>query len=86
MSPSNSWLQVKDYNTMITTMNDDDCPIDDTNRELIDVSYVANSSMTPPRRRRNKYKNIIVHQATEDRILSDKWNWRKYGEKIIKGS
>ena len=28
----------------------------------------------------------MVQQAGGDRILSDKWNWRKYGEKVIKGS
>ncbi|XP_074321782.1 WRKY transcription factor 22-like [Silene latifolia] len=85
MLPSySSRLQVEDYNTMSTTMNDE-CSNDDAKRGTIAVTYVNNASM-PPRRRRSKYKNTLVHQATEDRILSDKWNWRKYGEKIIKGS
>ncbi|XP_074315953.1 WRKY transcription factor 22-like [Silene latifolia] len=39
-----------------------------------------------PKRRRNKHKKTSVHQATGDRVAFDKWNWRKYGEKLIKGS
>lgn len=37
--------------------------------------------------RKNKHKIIkVVQQEGGDRVLCDKWNWRKYGEKVIKGS
>ncbi|CAO2841481.1 unnamed protein product [Amaranthus hypochondriacus] len=42
---------------------------------------------TISKRRNNKHNTIkMVQQAYGDRILTDKWNWRKYGKKVIKGS
>ncbi|KAL9246684.1 hypothetical protein vseg_020188 [Gypsophila vaccaria] len=63
-----------------------ECPIDEPKQKIIqDVCYAKNLEMAP-KRRRSKFKKTSVHQATSDRIVSDKWNWRKYGEKVIKGS
>ncbi|GMH26578.1 hypothetical protein Nepgr_028421 [Nepenthes gracilis] len=36
--------------------------------------------------RKSKNKITVVHQATVDGSVHDKWRWRKYGQKPIKGS
>ncbi|KAL9253522.1 WRKY transcription factor 22-like protein [Drosera capensis] len=36
--------------------------------------------------RKRKSKITVVHQASEEPSVPDKWNWRKYGQKPIKGS
>ncbi|KAH9608545.1 hypothetical protein KSS87_003482 [Heliosperma pusillum] len=59
---------------------------DNEKQKIVDHISYANNSATAPKRRRNKHKKTSVHQATGDRVAFDKWNWRKYGEKVIKGS
>ncbi|KAL2902711.1 WRKY transcription factor 22 [Bienertia sinuspersici] len=51
------------------------------------VSCTNDTQETLSRRRKNKHKIMkVVQQARGDRVVSDEWNWRKYGEKAIKGS
>ncbi|GAB2212005.1 hypothetical protein Droror1_Dr00025348 [Drosera rotundifolia] len=37
-----------------------------------------------PRKSKNKVK--VVYHSMEDSLVADNWNWRKYGQKPIKGS
>lgn len=59
----------------------------DEPKEKVTDASCANIRATISKRRKNKHKIIeVVQQAGGDRVFSDKWNWRKYGEKVIKGS
>ncbi|XP_075522766.1 WRKY transcription factor 22-like [Primulina tabacum] len=44
-------------------------------------------AVSPPKhkRRKNQHKRVVI-QVSADDIASDKWAWRKYGQKPIKGS
>nr|QGQ64044.1 WRKY transcription factor 21 [Santalum album] len=41
---------------------------------------------TPPRKRKNQQKKVVHQVTTSEGPSSDKWAWRKYGQKPIKGS
>ncbi|KAL6549922.1 WRKY transcription factor [Orobanche minor] len=46
----------------------------------------ASAGYTPKyRKRKNQPKRVVIQVSAED-LSSDKWNWRKYGQKPIKGS
>jgi WRKY transcription factor 22 len=50
----------------------------------------SDRTSTPPpivqaKRRKNRHK-MVVQQVTAEGLSSDKWAWRKYGQKPIKGS
>jgi WRKY transcription factor 22 len=53
------------------------------------VSPQSDRTNTPPivqsKRRNNRHK-MVVQQVTAEGLSSDKWAWRKYGQKPIKGS
>ncbi|KAI7734131.1 hypothetical protein M8C21_009280 [Ambrosia artemisiifolia] len=40
---------------------------------------------TPSRKRKNQQKKWVV-ELTQEELCSDTWAWRKYGQKLIKGS
>lgn len=62
-------------------------PKDEPKEMAADASFANATRATISKRRKNKHKIInMVQQAGGDRVMSDKWNWRKYGEKVIKGS
>ncbi|KAK9716631.1 hypothetical protein RND81_06G246700 [Saponaria officinalis] len=84
-TPNHQNNNIISSSNIILDDNSMECPIDEPSKKVEDVSYAKNSEMAPIRRR-SKFKKTMVHQATSDRVSSDKWNWRKYGEKIIKGS
>ncbi|XP_073134109.1 WRKY transcription factor 22-like [Henckelia pumila] len=47
---------------------------------------VCKAVSTPKyKRRKNQHKRVVI-QVSADDIASDKWAWRKYGQKPIKGS
>ncbi|XP_073301883.1 WRKY transcription factor 22-like isoform X1 [Primulina huaijiensis] len=47
---------------------------------------VCKAVSTPKyKRRKNQHKRVVI-QVSADDITSDKWAWRKYGQKPIKGS
>ncbi|GAV76133.1 WRKY domain-containing protein [Cephalotus follicularis] len=53
-----------------------------------DISATRNDIVTnavKSKRRKNQNK-MVVEQVTAEGLLSDKWAWRKYGQKPIKGS
>ncbi|XP_021754249.1 WRKY transcription factor 22-like [Chenopodium quinoa] len=92
LEPLNHSISSKSPNNIVDSsmlMNFDgytSSPTDEPNEKATDVSY-ANAPATILKRRRIKHKIIkVVQQAIGDRVESDKWNWRKYGEKVIKGS
>ncbi|XP_038996248.1 probable WRKY transcription factor 29 isoform X2 [Hibiscus syriacus] len=46
----------------------------------------ANKDSGKPKRSRKNQKNRVVQHVTADDLQSDRWAWRKYGQKPIKGS
>lgn len=73
---SSSMMMSFDLYTKSPTHEPKEKPIDNHTRAI-----------TISKRRKNKHKIIkVVQQEGGDRVLCDKWNWRKYGEKVIKGS
>ncbi|CAN0841193.1 WRKY transcription factor 22 [Linum grandiflorum] len=51
----------------------------------VEQSSVQSPSLPKLRKRKNQQKRVVEH-VTEEAICSDKWAWRKYGQKPIKGS
>ncbi|XP_021757515.1 WRKY transcription factor 22-like [Chenopodium quinoa] len=92
LEPLNHSISSKSPNNIVDSsvlMNFDvytSSPTREPKEKATGVSYV-HAPATISKRRKNKHKIIkVVQQAGADRVESDKWNWRKYGEKVIKGS
>lgn len=50
------------------------------------AASICKAVSTPKyKRRKNQHKRVVI-QVSADDIASDKWAWRKYGQKPIKGS
>ncbi|XP_065858959.1 WRKY transcription factor 22-like isoform X2 [Euphorbia lathyris] len=51
-----------------------------------DTPAVSSSLKPKSKKRRNQQKREVKHVAADGVLSSDKWAWRKYGQKPIKGS